>query len=147
MLGYLDDLYRVAGGFGLFGSAFVALAAHLVAVPAVVADKLEALVGDVLGDLRDEVAGTEDLKVALNPRVETGAVDDRPLCQEHRALRSVTRYGRLQSMGRKHGQVANGNLCQQTQRPGQYTCLVGHRLSAQPETNLRRHSRYGCLRG
>jgi len=79
VLGYLDDLYRVAGGFGLFGGALVALVAHFVAVPAVVPDKLEALLGDVLGDLRDEVAGTEDLKVALNPWVETGAVDDRAL--------------------------------------------------------------------
>jgi len=68
--------YPVVGGFGLFGSAFVALAVHLVAVPAVVADKLKALVGDVLGDGGDEVARAEDLEVALDLRVEAGAVDD-----------------------------------------------------------------------
>jgi len=79
VLGYIDDLCRVVGGFDLFGGALVALAAHFVAVPAVVPDKLEALLGDVLGDLGDEVAGTEDLEVALNLRVETGAVDDRAL--------------------------------------------------------------------
>jgi hypothetical protein len=55
---------------------FVALAAHLVAVPAVIPDELEALVRDVLGDGRYEVARTEDLEVALNLGVETGTVDN-----------------------------------------------------------------------
>ena len=69
----------LAGGLGLFGGTLVALAAHLVGIPAVVADKLEALVGDVLGDGGDKVAGGEDLEVALNLRVEAGAVDDGPV--------------------------------------------------------------------
>ena len=55
----------------------VALSAHLVAVPAVGADKLETLVRDVLGNGGDEAAGRENLEVALYLRVEPGAVDDR----------------------------------------------------------------------
>jgi hypothetical protein len=71
----LDGLHP--RGVGLFGGALVALAAHLVAVPAVVADKLEALVRDVLRDGGDEVAGGEDLEVAPDFGVEAGTVDNR----------------------------------------------------------------------
>ena len=76
VFGDIDDLHGPARGFGLFDGTFVALAAHLVGVPAIVAGELEALVRDVLGDGGDEVARTEDLEVALNLRVEAGAVDD-----------------------------------------------------------------------
>jgi hypothetical protein len=41
-------------------------AAHLVAVPAVVADHLRALVRDMLGDGGQEVGGGEDLEVAVD---------------------------------------------------------------------------------
>ena len=76
VFGHVDDLYGVAGGLGRFKSLFLTLAAHLIAIPAVVADQLKALVGDVLGDGGDKVAGGEDLKVALNLGVMAGAVDD-----------------------------------------------------------------------
>ena len=79
VFGNVNDLHGLAGDRSLLHGTLVPLPPHLVGVPAVVADKLEALVGDVLGDLRDEVAGTEELEVALNLRVETGAVDDRAL--------------------------------------------------------------------
>ena len=50
--------------------------AHLVRVPSIIPDKLEALIRDVLGDGRYEVARTEDLEVALNLGVHAGVVDD-----------------------------------------------------------------------
>jgi hypothetical protein len=65
VFGNIDDLQGLTDGSGLFGGALVALAAHLVAVPTVIPDEMKALVGDVLGDGRDEVAGREDLEVAL----------------------------------------------------------------------------------
>jgi len=77
VFGDIDDLHGPARGCGLFGGVFVALAAHLVAVPAVIPDELEALVRDVLGDGRYEVARTEDLEVALYLRIEAGTVDNR----------------------------------------------------------------------
>ena len=57
MFGNIDDGHGVAGGLGLLGCPFVPLAAHLVAVPPVISDKLKALVRDVLGDGSDEVTG------------------------------------------------------------------------------------------
>jgi len=88
----LDGL---AGGFGLFGNAFVALPSHLVRVPTDVPDELETLVRDILGNRRDEptegrrpartcrrerserqLAGSEDLEVAVDLRVHAGTVDD-----------------------------------------------------------------------
>ena len=55
-------------------------AAHLVAVPAIVADHLDALVRDMLGDGGQEVGGGEDLEVAIDlgaeeffQRIERGA--------------------------------------------------------------------------
>jgi hypothetical protein len=38
---------------------------HLVGVPPIIPDKLEAFVRDVRGDRRDKLAGGEDLEVAL----------------------------------------------------------------------------------
>ena len=54
----------------------VADAAHLVAVPAVVADHLYALVRDMLGDGGQEVGGGEDLEIPVDLGIEPGAVDD-----------------------------------------------------------------------
>ncbi len=51
---------------------------HLIRVPAV-ADEWGALVRDLLGYRRYEPAQVEDLEVALDLRVQAGAVDDRPL--------------------------------------------------------------------
>jgi hypothetical protein len=51
-------------------------AAHLIGIPAIVAHKLKTLVGNVLGDGGNEVAGREDLKIAVNLGVHPGAVDD-----------------------------------------------------------------------
>ena len=51
-------------------------AAHLIAVPAVVADHLRALVRDMLGDGSQKVGGGEDLEVAVDLGIEAGAVDD-----------------------------------------------------------------------
>ena len=50
-------------------------AAHLVAVPAIVADHLRALVRDMLRDGGQEVGGGEDLEVAVDLGIEAGAVD------------------------------------------------------------------------
>ena len=57
--------------------ALEALAPHLVGVPPVVAHQLEDLVGDVLGDGRDEVAGLKDLEITPDLGIESRAVDDR----------------------------------------------------------------------
>jgi len=76
----IDDLDGLACGFGLFGGTHVTLAAHLVRIPTVVADKLEALVRDMLGYRRYEVAGGKDLEVAMDLLIHAGAVDDRVAC-------------------------------------------------------------------
>jgi len=54
----------------------VADAAHLIAVPAVVADHLRPLVRDVLGDGGQEVGGGEDFEVAVDLGIEARAIDD-----------------------------------------------------------------------
>ena len=54
----------------------MALAAHLVGIPAVVADHLRAFVRDVLGDGGLEIGGGEDLEVAVDFGIEPRAVDD-----------------------------------------------------------------------
>ena len=54
----------------------VALAAHLVGIPAVVAEHLRAFVRDVLGDGGQEISGGEDFEVAVDFGIELGAVDD-----------------------------------------------------------------------
>lgn len=51
-------------------------AARFVAVPAVVADHLNAFIRDVLGYRRDEVCGLEDFKVTVDFGVEARAVDE-----------------------------------------------------------------------
>jgi len=74
--GHINDLALGRGhGFGV--RLFEAQATHLVGVPAVVADELEAFVRDVLGDAGDEVARVEHLKIALDLRVHPRAVNDR----------------------------------------------------------------------
>jgi len=62
VLGDVNDLHRVICGSSLLRGAFVALAPHLVRVPTIVPDELEAFVRDVLGDGGDEVAGIEHLE-------------------------------------------------------------------------------------
>ena len=64
----------IGGGAAALGP--VALAAHFVGVPAVVADHLSAFVGDMLGDGGQEVHGGEDLEVAVDLGVQFGTVDD-----------------------------------------------------------------------
>ena len=51
-------------------------AAHLVAVPTVVADHLRTLVRDMLGDGGQAVGGGEDLEVAVDLGIEARAVGD-----------------------------------------------------------------------
>ena len=58
------------------GQSTLAEAAHFVGVPAVVADHLGALVGDVLGDGGEEVGGGEELEIAIDFGVKPGAVGD-----------------------------------------------------------------------
>ena len=70
----LDRLF--SGNLFPFGRPLLPLPAHLVGVPAVVADQLEVLVGDVLGDGGDEVGRAEDLEVAIDLGIGFGAVDD-----------------------------------------------------------------------
>ena len=60
------------GGAAVLGA--VALAAHLVGIPVVVADHLRAFVGDVLGDGGQEIGGGEDFEVAVDFGIELGAV-------------------------------------------------------------------------
>ena len=50
-----------AGGLRLLRGAFATLAPHLVRVPTIITDKLKTLVGDVLCDGGDEIAGIEDI--------------------------------------------------------------------------------------
>ena len=78
VFGHVDDLHALLHLFVrlLFFVAFLTLSPHLVGVPAVVTHKLKTLVGDVLGDGGDKVAGGEDLKVAVNLGVHAGTVDD-----------------------------------------------------------------------
>ena len=54
----------------------LALTAHLVGIPPVVADHLRTLLGDVLGDGGQEIRGSEDFEVAVDFGIELGAVDD-----------------------------------------------------------------------
>ena len=78
VLGDIDDRRGVAGGLGHGGRLLTSLAAHLVGVPAVVADELEALVGDVLGDGGDEwQTGDWRLQTAGKGKIRTyGAVEN-----------------------------------------------------------------------
>ena len=80
MLGDVNDLDHLTDGdLDFFHRPLFPLPAHLVAVPTIVTDELEAFVGDVLGDGGDEVAGAEDLEVAVDLLVHAGAVDDRAI--------------------------------------------------------------------
>ena len=54
-----------------------ALTAHLVGIPAVVTHHLKALIRNVLRDRRDEIAHREYLKVALDLRVHSRAIENR----------------------------------------------------------------------
>ena len=69
--GWPQGIGRDAAGF-----SEVALAPHLVGIPAVVADHLSASIGDVLGDGGQEIGGGKYLEVAMDFRVKAGAVDD-----------------------------------------------------------------------
>ena len=53
-----------------------ALTAHLVGIPAVVTRHLKALIRNVLGDRCDEIARREYLKVALDLRVHSRAIEN-----------------------------------------------------------------------
>ena len=55
----------------------MALAPHLVRIPAVVPNHLGAFVRDVLSDGRKEVRSRKNLEVAVDLRVQLGAVNDR----------------------------------------------------------------------
>ena len=85
---------RLPGPFPAFG-LLVALPAHFIRVPAIVAHELEVFAGNMLSDGGDQptegrqpartcrrerserqLAGGEDLKVALDLRIPAGAVDD-----------------------------------------------------------------------
>ena len=52
------------------------LAAHFVRIPAVVTDHLHARVGNVLGDRCQEVGSCKNLEIAVDLRIQFGAVDD-----------------------------------------------------------------------
>ena len=65
LLGDVNDLCGLLRGFGLFGGPLTALAAHLVAVPPVVAEELEPLVRDVLGDSGDKIEESLEGEVTL----------------------------------------------------------------------------------
>lgn len=74
-VGDVDDLACgvSAPAFGL--SPLYPLAPHLVAVPPVVADELEAFVRDVLGDAGDKVAWAQHLEIVPDLRVHPRAVN------------------------------------------------------------------------
>ena len=61
----------------LFLRTLPALPAHLVGVPTVITHHLKALVWNVLRDRRDEVARAEHLKVALDLRIHSRAIENR----------------------------------------------------------------------
>jgi len=54
----------------------LAHAAYFVGVPAIVANHLRTLVGDVLGDGNQKVGSGEDLEVAVDLGIEPGTLDD-----------------------------------------------------------------------
>ena len=56
--------------------AFACAGTHLVGVETVVPDHLDTLVGNVLRQNGEEVDGVEDLKVAIDLRIDLGTVDD-----------------------------------------------------------------------
>jgi len=72
VFGNIYDRVGLADSAGLLGRLFAPLAAHFIGVTAVIPHQLETLVGDVLGDGGDEVAGRKDLKVALALGVHAG---------------------------------------------------------------------------
>ena len=72
-------------------------AAHLVAVPAIVADHLGAFVGTMLGDGGQEVGGAKDLEVAVDLGIELGAVDD-GVGGESRVILSTEKVCRVMMM-------------------------------------------------
>ena len=79
MLKDIDDFDLAAGRLPCpifrFGP-LIALPAHFIGVPAIVAHELKMFIWDVLGDGGDKLAGGEDFKVALDLGVHAGAVDD-----------------------------------------------------------------------
>jgi hypothetical protein len=78
VFGHVDDLHALFHLFGLFLllCAFLPLSPHLIGIPSVIAYELKTLVGNVLSDGGDKVAGSEDLKVAVDLGVHPGSVDD-----------------------------------------------------------------------
>lgn len=66
--------FEVSAGPTMPG-AFAGAATHLVGVETVVPDHLHTLVGNVLRQNGEEVNGVEDLKVAIDLRIELGSVD------------------------------------------------------------------------
>ncbi len=79
VFGHVDDLHALVYFFGLFFllGAFLALAAHLIGIPSIIAHELKALIRDVLGDGGDKITGGEELKIPVDLRIHPGAVDDR----------------------------------------------------------------------
>ena len=76
VFGNVNHRHGLTGGLDRSGGLFAPLAAHLVGIPAIIPDKLEALVRYVLGDGGDEVARGEDVEIALDLGVQPGMVDD-----------------------------------------------------------------------
>ena len=68
-----------------------ALTAHLVGVPAVVTHHLKALIWNVLRDRCDKIARAEHLKVALDLRVHSRAIENRIVRTIHLHLRNRKR--------------------------------------------------------
>ncbi len=77
VFGDINDFDPVGGRlpFPAF-SLLVALSAHLIRIPAIVAHELKILIRDMLGDGGNKVAGGKDFKVAPDLGVHAGAVDD-----------------------------------------------------------------------
>ena len=77
-MGELEGRRRGALGPGDAGQGIgpTSAAAHLVGVKSVVADHLHALVGNVLGEHRQEIHGIKHFEVAVDLGIEAGAVND-----------------------------------------------------------------------
>ena len=94
-----------------------ALAAHLVGIPAVVTHHLKALIRNVLRDRRDEIACREYLKVALDLRVHSRAIENRITRTIHLHLRHGERIANNVLLDRAIAWIPQSNSNRSTGTP------------------------------
>ena len=112
-----DDVALSGVRFSLVdGGLFSAEAAGLIGVETVIADKVFALVGDVLGEFGQEVEGLEDIEVAGGGAEEVCA----------------GRFG--EAMG---SLLLNTHRANPLQMPGVFRCYIRHAIASRASVGLR----------